>query len=497
MGSGAFPTMTGFLMARLAEIWRSWSKRKRLLVAGGTALAVIAAGGVVAYFALVKRDDDVSCPPPCELEAEDTPKPKEVIKTVDWPVYGYNDQRTRYLPTKRVKPPFDASVWSFAAGKLLEFSPIVADDSLYFQDIDSLFYALDADSGKVQWKQDIGARGAASPAYSKGKVIAVTLEPGEAVAMRTRDGKILWRRALGGRSETSPVIVGEKVIVGGESGSVYALDIDSGKVVWQVQTDGAVKGGLALDEGVLYGGNYAGQVFAIRASDGSYVWQSSTQGLSFGRGGPVYSTPAVAYGRVYLGSIDNRVYSFDQDSGALAWSHSTGDWVYAAPAVADTPKTEPSVYVGSKDQTFYALDAKTGAVRWSKRIGGIILGAATVLGETVYVAGLGPNVGTFGFDVKTGKNVFESELGEYNPVISDGERMYLTGAAGIRAFEHETAAERRREAERRRAQRAKEAEKEKRQKAAKRAKRERQRAAQDRVDEGNGQRGPGGKKKSG
>jgi hypothetical protein len=86
-------------------------------------------------------------------------------------------------------------------------------------------------------------------------------------------------------------------------------------------------------------------------------------------------------------------------------------------------------------------------------------------------------VGTFGFDVKTGKNVFESELGEYNPVISDGERMYLTGAAGIRAFEHETAAERRRDAERRRSERAKEAEKEKRQAAARKAKLERQQDA--------------------
>lgn len=466
--------MTGFAMARLLNTWRSWSKRKRLMVAGGSAVAVIAAGGAIAYFTLVKRDKDVSCPPPCELEVDEAEESKDVIKTVDWPVYGYDDQRTRYLPTKRVKPPFDASLWSFAVGKLLEFSPIVVDGFLYFQDIEALLYSVDADTGKVQWKQRIGGVGAASPAYADGKLVAVTLEPGEAVGIRARDGKILWRRPLGGRSETSPVIVGEKVIVGGEAGGVYALDIDTGKVLWQVQTDGAVKGGLALDKGVLYGANYAGQVFAIRASDGSYVWQSSTQGLSFGRGGPVYSTPAVAFGRVYLGSIDSRVYSFDEDTGALAWSHSTGDWVYAAPAVADTPKSEPTVYVGSKDQTFYALDAKTGEVRWSKSIGGVILGAASVLGETVYVAGLGPNVGTYGFNVKTGREVFESELGEYNPVISDGARMYLTGASGIRAFEHETERERRMEAERRRAERQKKAEKAKRQAAARRAKRQRQ-----------------------
>jgi outer membrane protein assembly factor BamB len=314
-------------------------------------------------------------------------------------------------------------------------------------------YALDTDRGKVEWKNEIGDLAASSPAYSNGRLFAVTLEPGAAVARRARDGKVLWERPLPGRSETSPVVFGKSVIVGSESGDVFALDAESGKVRWQVSTAGNVKGGLALDDGILYGANYAGEVFAIRASNGEFAWRGTTQGLSLARGGPVYSTPAVAFGRVFLCSTDGRVYSFDADSGELLWSHSTGDWVYPGPAVADTKRTGPTVYIGSKDKTFYALDAENGEVRWQKDVGGIVLGAATVLGEVVYVAAIGPNLGTFGFDVKTGKRVFESELGEYNPVISDGERMYLTGSSGIRAFEHETAAERRREAHRRQRER--------------------------------------------
>ena len=160
-------------------------------------------------------------------------------------------------------------------------------------------------------------------------------------------------------------------------------------VRWQVHTDGNVKGGLALEDGILYGANYAGQVFAIRAANGSFIWQSSTQGLSFGRGGPVYSTPAVAFGRVYLGSIDGRVYSFDADNGELLWSHSTGTG-YTRAGGRRHERSDPTVYIGSKDQSFYALDAETGDVRWQKDIGGVVLGAATVLGEVVYVAGLGP-----------------------------------------------------------------------------------------------------------
>src|SRR5215208_7013866 len=168
------------------------------------------------------RDSDQSCPPPCTLETgeEKPPSHREQVKTVDWPLYGFDTQRTRYLPTKRVRPPFDASVWSFQAGKLLEFSPIVAKGALYFQDKDALFYALDADKGKVSYKKDIGGLGAASPAYSHGVVYAVTLQrapgvdQGEALALRAKDGKVLWRYPLPGRSETSPIVVGGNVVVG-------------------------------------------------------------------------------------------------------------------------------------------------------------------------------------------------------------------------------------------------------------------------------------------
>jgi outer membrane protein assembly factor BamB len=482
-------------MPDLPKIPAAWRQPWHIAIIAVVSLVVM--GGAAAAYVVLKRDSDQSCPPPCNLETSKGDKPpshREEVKTVDWPLYGYDEQRTRYLPTKRVRPPFDASVWSFQAGKLLEFSPIVAKGTLYFQDKDAELYALSADKGKVEWRKEVGALGAASPAYSHGVIYVVTLQKapgvdqGEALALRAKDGKLMWRYGLPGRSETSPIVIGSHVIVGSESGDVFALNRKDGKVDWRVHTDGAVKGGLAYDGGVLYGANYAGQVFAIKASNGSYVWQSSTQGLSFGRGGPVYSTPAVAYGRVYLGSIDTRVYSFDQDTGELLWSHSTGDWVYGAPAVADTPRTGPTVYVGSKDQNFYAIDAKTGSVRWEKDTGGVILGASTVLGEVAYVAVLGPNVGTFGFDVKTGKKVFESDLGEYNPVISDGHYMYLTGTSGVRAFQHESAAEQRRTAHRRQAQRQRQAaarrEKRKRQERARQAKRQRQQ-----------QQGPQGKPK--
>ena len=186
-----------------------------------------------------------------------------------------------------------------------------------------------------------------------------------------------------------------------------------------------MKAGLAYANGNLYFGAYGGSVTALRASNGSRVWSTGTSGAALNRSGNFYSTPAVAYGRVYLGNTDSFVYSFVAGSGRLAWRHGTGAYVYAAPAVATAPRIGPAVFIGSYDGNFYALDAKSGGVRWSHRDGGRISGAPTVVGKVVYYSSLG-NHDTLGLDVRSGKKVWGFPHGAFNPVISDGKRLYLT-----------------------------------------------------------------------
>jgi outer membrane protein assembly factor BamB len=418
-------------MARVLDmfdVWRSWSVRRRLAVAGGAAVAV--AGLAVAVYLITKRPGDVSNP----NAAFDKQKP--AIKTVDWPLYGHDLERTRYLPSKDLNPPFRSSLWSFQAGKLLEFQPIVVKDRIYFIDKDGTFYALSTDKGKVQWKRKTGSLNASAPAYANGRLFAVNLEPHQAFALRPNEhgSEVLWRHPLPGRSESSPLVHNGRVILGCESGDIFALDAKTGKTRWTVSTAGPVKGGLAYHDGTVFAGNYAGEIYAIDASSGQVKWTAHTQGGGLLRGGGVYSTPAVAWGRVYLGSLDGRIYSYLEKTGELAWSHSTGAEVYPSPAVADTPHSPPTVYAGSQDKHFYALDARTGELRWEHPLDGIVLGSSSVVGETVYVSMIGPNVGTVGYHVKNGKKVFENDQGEYNPVISDGEKIYLTGASTIRAF---------------------------------------------------------------
>jgi outer membrane protein assembly factor BamB len=165
------------------------------------------------------------------------------------------------------------------------------------------------------------------------------------------------------------------------------------------------------------------------------VWKKGTSGGRLGlSGGNFYSTPAVAYGRVYMGNTDGRMYSFSADEGDLAWSRSTGGYVYASPAVAAVPGYAPTVYFGSYSGRFYALDARSGNVRWSRGGYGRISGGATVIGDIVYFADLG-NRKTYGLGARTGRQVFSHERGSYNPVVSDGRTIFLAGYHAMYALQ--------------------------------------------------------------
>jgi outer membrane protein assembly factor BamB len=410
-------------MRRVLEIWRSLSTLQRAFAGAGALLLV--AGGAVAGYLTWKRPGDVT-------NTDATFRAKQVRKkeeAVDWPLYGLNRARTRYLPAKGLRPPF-RKLWHFDAEQLLEFSPISVRSTLYVMSNDAKVFAINSETGNVKWKQDIGELSAASPAFAHKQLYVTTLEPGKAVALNAKTGKVQWRRQLPGRSESSPVVQGGRVYFGDETGNVWALDEKNGKVAWRTSTGGNVKAGPALHDQTLFVGNYAGQMYALRASDGAVRWQASDLGASFGRTGRFYSTPAVAFGRVYAGNADGRVYSFEQRSGDLAWSQSLDGYVYAAPAVADTSGTPPSVYIGTNGGTAYALDARDGGEIWSVSVGGEISGAGSVIGDIFYLSDVDLDK-TVGFDIATGRSVYNIGRGEYNPMVSDGRRLYLTGYASI------------------------------------------------------------------
>src|SRR3954451_839271 len=408
---------------------RWWHDRRKLAAAIAAAVVAVGGGALIAYNAL-KRPDDISRGNEVPFKPEHR---KKVVKTTNWPMFGYDRARTRWLPTNRVKPPYKR-LWKFGDRPLIEFPPIYVDGRLYFVNNNGQAFSLDADNGKVIWERPVADLNASSPTYARGRLYIATLSPGKILALDAKTGKTVWSRSLPGRSESSPVVVGQKVIFGCENGQLFAVSTRNGKTKWTAELAGPVKAAPAYKDGVLYVGDYGGEMSAVKASNGQIKWMASAQGLSFSRTGAFYSTPAVAFGRVYSGNNDSRIYSFDAKTGELAWTQSTGGYVYAGPSVAVTKHTPPTVYIGSFDGNLYALDAKTGVARWTQSLGGSIIGSSSVIGNVVYVATFNGTT-TMGFKLKGGQKVFTYHTGAYHSVISDGRRLYLTGYSSITALQ--------------------------------------------------------------
>lgn len=419
-----------------SERW--WRRHRLWLVVLG--LVILLVGGAAGYQVLkrppdVSRGDEVPFTDELPQPAKKKKKKKRAKgpQTIDWPMFGFDRARTRFMNVRGIKPPF-RQLWRYSDKPLLEFPPIVVKGVLYLVDNDGRAFAFKADTGKRLWQRKIANLNASSPTYSKGRLYIANLSPGQLIVLNAKNGKTVWRKELPARTESSPVISGNRVFFGAEDGKLYALDKRNGKTLWTTQLAGPVKAAPALSKGVLYVGDYGGEMNAVRARDGAIIWQAGSRGASFARTGEFYSTPAVAFGRVYSGNNDSRVYSFDAKTGELAWTRSTGGYVYSGPTVAKTKNSPPTVYVGSFDGNIYALDAKTGDTRWSQSAGGPVIGSLSVIGNIVYVASFSPKQ-TRGFRVRDGKQVFQFHTGAYMPVISDGRRIYLTGYSSLRALE--------------------------------------------------------------
>ena len=352
----------------------------------------------------------------------------------DWPQYGYSAGRARFMGNVDLRPPF-RRVWSFNGGKLIEFQPVLQDGRMFMLKNDGRAYAINAASGRVEWRRRVGGLAASSPAAAYGLVYFVANRGGAGgiagagsatvTAVNQRTGRVRWHRLLRSSSESSPLVVKGRVFVGSQAGTVYALSARRGRVLWKRQAGGPVKTALAYSRGRLYYGDYGGSVTAARLN-GSVVWR--TGGL-----GQIYATPAVKFGRVYVGSKSGSVHAFSAATGRRLWSHSTGGYVYAAPAVAAVPGMRPALFVGSYSGRFSALDARSGSVIWSRPGGGTISGAPSVIGRVVYFSALTARR-TYAVSAKTGRVLWSINKGAFNPAISDGNRVYITGFGSEYAF---------------------------------------------------------------
>jgi len=154
--------------------------------------------------------------------------------------------------------------------------------------------------------------------------------------------------------------------------------------IWDYTTGWYVFSSPAVADGKVFVGSQDCKVYALNVSNGEEVWNYTTNGA-------VYSSPAVVDGKVFVGSRDWNVYGLNASTGARMWNFTTGLEVWSSPAVADG-----KVFIGSHDRNVYGLNASTGACIWKYRTGWYVFSSPSVADGMVFVGSHDYRVYAFG-----------------------------------------------------------------------------------------------------
>ncbi|MBM4035841.1 MAG: hypothetical protein FJ291_29225 [Planctomycetes bacterium] len=199
--------------------------------------------------------------------------------------------------------------------------------------------------------------------------------PAARLLWRFREEKLLDRHPFA----SSPAIAGDRVVIGGDSYRVYCLDLATGKPLWRFEAKWPVFSSPAIADGRVYVGeglhdNTDCKLYCLNLKDGKELWSIQTRSHT-------ESSPTVVGGKVYFGAGDDGLYCADALTGKLLWQHK-GPHEDGCPLVV-----EGRVYIGSGYgfQGVVCVDAKDGSPVWKKELPAPAWSGLSYAGGRLYV----------------------------------------------------------------------------------------------------------------
>lgn len=299
-------------------------------------------------------------------------------------------------------------LWKFRTENSVKNTIAYENGIIVAQDASCNLYALNAESGKLLWKQFINLD--SYPYLTEG----VTVEKGVAYAgigagMSAYDlktGRIIWTNKDWKQREgatTTLTVAGNALISGTQWGGLYANDIRTGKLLWKLSDDGLSNRGASpvYKDGKLWIIS-AKSLFVIEPESGKVIQKKELSGNV-----DVTSTPLVTENEIIFGSADRGVMALDKATLFVKWKAETHpSLVYTAPYTT-TPQagveTSPVasqgvVYIGASDGYLYAIDQTTGIIKEAYNLGAPVFSTVAVSGNCMIVCDFGGNIYCFSPD---------------------------------------------------------------------------------------------------
>ncbi len=166
------------------------------------------------------------------------------------------------------------------------------------QNISTIIFALDAETGKEEWVKRIPLSIESAPVISKGKLFVGSNDSVQAYLLE--DGKELWRTVLPGFRRVEAVK--DNILFTGGT----ALNTDNGKKVFTYES-ALSSPSLTVSGNTLYigGSSISALIEALNASTGEFIWHGvKVQGYNSA------SKPVISGDKLFLISQDGKLYAF-------------------------------------------------------------------------------------------------------------------------------------------------------------------------------------------
>ncbi len=234
-------------------------------------------------------------------------------------------------------------IWDYDTIFMVESSPVVKDGNVYFGSSDGALYCLNADDGSLIWSYPTGNVIWSSPVVLDNKVYFGSLD-GVLFCLDSTDGDLVWTYTTSSGIWSTPTVSNGKVFFGSNDNNVYCLNAEDGSFIWSYDTLGEVHSSPALAYGYVYIGSSDRGLFCLNEETGEHIWDYLTNG-------GIWSHPSVADGKVYFGTYPccgapSYLACFDALDGDEIWQYHLGTelGMKSSPAIA-----AGKVFIGSGD----------------------------------------------------------------------------------------------------------------------------------------------------
>ncbi|HEV8367531.1 MAG TPA: PQQ-binding-like beta-propeller repeat protein [Pyrinomonadaceae bacterium] len=234
-----------------------------------------------------------------------------------------------------------------------ESSPAYSDGVVYIGDLGGWLHAVNASDGKKIWAFKTNSEIKSSPVVVGDRVLIGSYDE-NLYCVSTRNGSLIWKFKTNGPVHSTPGVLNGVAFIAGCDELFRGIRIADGKEMFSVSSDAYTGASPALRENSAFYGTFNNEVLMVSLTDHKVGWRYEHPQRKF----PYYSSAAVTANRVVVGGRDKLVHGISL-TGKGVWTFVTRARVESSPAIADG-----RVFVGSNDGRFYVLNLNTGAKVW-------------------------------------------------------------------------------------------------------------------------------------